>query len=1112
MPAQRFPMQNGGSFYDIFFIYHPEDIEFTRRLAGWLASRDIVCRLDEEIGKSAADAQPLREEILRSHTVALVLSPDSAASQLCNELVEYAVAQGKRFISLIINPAITAGVHPAIPENAYVFLREGDDFADGANSLTQLLQVDAHLRLHTELLVSASRWHQQHRKDLLLAPERAEEARQWLAEGAKRSPKPSQLLVEFIHASRRQKPATARGFPSHVVLGIFAVLILAALIGILRHVRDSQSAATATAVFLATSEQGTRRAQAAASATAESNSAHQVISKLAATSLQIREAVLATAAAQAQSATRQVAMTATLQAAAAVQAAKARATERAQLQREASAQAVIDGARRALADGDLDLALALAWEAAQAREKPWSALRILRQALEGSPLATIENISLARLHPAGQQIALVPSSSKRVLVYDSQSGRLDYEIDDHEGAISALAYDNDGQLLISAAQDGEIVIRSSADGLPIQRLPAHRGPVRVLAAYRRDSKLVSAGDDGLVLWDLASGARLANYTPVSEDGWSIKELLVTADDARLISWSEEYGKDTMTQHSTETLEVLSPNAEERVYLGYDRRGRIAYSGGRSLPAYAGDPNTGDLALWNPASGQQITRLAEGFNWSLISGGNIASATDSLQFISFGESAALLGIQNSLGEKRIALIAAEDGTVLRTFADEFAASLESAHFLAADLALSLTSDNRLVIWSTEDGGLIRQLGFSPQPLAKIDVDAQGTVALGHGVNGSAYIWRISPSQSERIRLLDESADAVAINQAGDALLITDSGGTRLMRIADEEILFQSGGSLARMNADGSQFAVAAAREIQLIDAGNGQIEASWTWELEQVTALHLASVRADALLAQSQAGDLLLLRADQPAPQRLNMRLNNDDFGEARLVRFAADSSAVLSLHSGGALYWQGGNSEPTAAYSLGLAPDYARDDRFKVALSEDGDRLFFFVQLEAGLAGLTVVDREADTIQRHTFVDVAFGELAANGKYLLLSRGDGSLQVIDSASAAMLNEYADVGFVTGGIALLEERNWLYAAVDNLLLIWDLTSNALVERIEHPDTISRFSLSRDGRHVLSQDANGLYRLTRVESADELLDRVRERLAPRALTCAEREQYLAIPFCE
>jgi len=359
-------MQNSGSFYDIFFIYHPEDIEFTRQLAERLAAGNIIPRLDEEIGKSEAGRQALRDAILRSHTIAIVLSPDSAESQLCNELIEYAVANGKRFISLIINEAIAVAVHPAIAENAYVFFREEDELNASANDLLPLLQVDAHLRLHTELLVSASAWNLEGRRnDLLLAPERAEEARQWLAEGANRSPKPSQLLVEFIHASRRQKPTPARGFPSHVALGLFAVLILVAVVAIVQSVMTRQSAATATAAFLATSEQGTSIAlAAAASATAEGNSALRVISMLAATSRRIREEVLATAAVQAQYATRQAAMAATSQEATAIQAAKARATERAQLQSEIAAQAVIDGAGRALADGELDLALALAWEAA----------------------------------------------------------------------------------------------------------------------------------------------------------------------------------------------------------------------------------------------------------------------------------------------------------------------------------------------------------------------------------------------------------------------------------------------------------------------------------------------------------------------------------------------------------------------------------------------------------------------------------------------------------------------------------------------------------------------------------------------------------------------------
>lgn len=1104
-------MHDGGSFYDIFFIYHPEDIEFARRLAEQLAAGNVGSRLDEDIGKPEASPQALREAILRSHTIAIVLSPDSAASQLCNELIEYAVANGKRFISLIINEAIAVAVHPAIAENAYVFFREEDDHNASANALIQLLQVDAHLRLHTRLLVSASAWNRQGRgSDLLLAPDSAEEARQWLAEGASRSPKPAQLLVEFIHASRRQKPSPARAFPTHVALGLFAVLILVAAVGIVQSVIAGQSAATATAAFRATSQQGTRSARsAAASATAESNSAGGIISNLAATSARIRHQVMATAAAQAQYATRQAAMTATSQAATAILVANARATERAQLQSDIAAQAVIDGARRALADGDLDLALALAWEAADSLEHPWPALGVIRKALERRPAATIDNVSLWRVHPTGEQFAVVPRSRERVNVHNGETGQLKYTIDDHDGEIRAIAYADEGQLLITAAADGEVVIRSSADGAARFRMAEHNGAVRALAAYRIDSKLVTAGNDALILWDLDTGSSLANYALETEGAAVVRELLVSADDTRLLVWSDVDAAIHMSQHSAETLAPLTPSASSRVYLGYDRSGGIAYSGGRSLPAYAGDPNIGDLVLWNASTGQQIARVAEGFNWSLISGGNIASATDSLQFVAFAADTALLGVQDSLGKKRLALISLADGIVLRTYDDEFAASLVSARFLDTDLALSLTSDNRLVTWSTADGGLIRQVGIAPRPLARVDVDARGTVALGQTIDGSVHLWQIAPAPSDQHRIIDASADDIRISQAGQTLIVSDSGAARLIRIADDEILFESdSGSLTRINAGGSHFAVAVEGEILLVDAENGRIEAAWSLDSDDPARDMVVAPRGDSLLVGTAAGELLLLHRDRTAPQRLNP----GDFGEARLVRFAPDGSAFLSLHPGGALLWRGDSAEPTTAFALGLAPEYATSERFKVALSAGGDRLAFFVRLEGGLAGLTLVDLEEDSIQRHTFVDVARGDLAAHGRFLLLARVDGSLQVLDASSAAILNEYATVGDAVRDWALHEERNWLYAAVDNHLLIWDLASNDLVQRIQHPDDVVGFSLSQTGRHVLSKDANGQYRLIQDESAQELLAQLRERFAPRALTCAEREQYLAIPFCE
>lgn len=801
-------------------------------------------------------------------------------------------------------------------------------------------------------------------------------------------------------------------------------------------------------------------------------------------------------------------MNATWQQATALQATRARATELAQVQSEIAAQAVLDGAGRALAEGDLDLALALAWEAAQTHEQPWPALQILRQALEGRPLATIHNIRSLQIHPGGEQIALVPHTGRRVLVYNGDTGRLDYEVDDHEAEISVIAYSADGQLLISAAQDGEVVIRSSADGAARYRLDAHQGAVRAMAAYRTSSRLVTAGDDELILWDLDRGTRLAHYEPVSGGGLAISELLATADDARLITWTEAGGVIKMAQHSAETLALLEPDGGGRVYLGYDRDGSIAYTGGRGLPAYAGDPNTGDLRLWNPSTGAQLIRLSEGFNWSLISAGSVARATDSLKFITFGDSTALLGIQDSVGDNRLALVALEDGSVLRTFADEFAAGLVSARFLDQDQVLSLTRENQLVIWSSTSGALIRQVGHSPQALARVEVDAQGRIVAGQAVDGSVYLWTIAPAPSGQPRILDESADDIRINQSGEALLFSDSGVTRLIRSADDDILFQSdGGSLTRINEGGSHFAVSANGDIQLVDAESGQIEANWSIEAERAREMHLSPM-GDALLVDTDAGDMLLLRRDRTEPQRLN----KGDFAEARMVRFAHDSSAVLSLHAAGALLWRGNSAEPAAAYALGVAPEYAEPHRFKVAFGENGDRLFFFVLLDAGLAGLTQVDLAEDTAQRHTFVDVAYGELTDQGKYLLLARVDGRVQVLVPSSGAVLHEYAEVGAIARQLALLEKPSWLYAAAGNKLLIWDLASQALVASVQHSDQVLRFGLSRDGQRVLTEDASGVFRLIEVDSADELLDSVRERLAPRELTCAEREQYLALPFCE
>ena len=1111
-PNNPFTMFDTDSFYNIYFIFHPDDIDIVRHLANQLTVRDVSCWFDEkEFGETEDGKRQLMGGILRSHTVAMVLTPNSAESQLCNELIEFAVTNSKRFVSLIVDEDIVADVHPAIAENPYVFFREHDEFEEGIANLIRLMPPDEHLKLHTELLVAANTWDlEQRTKDLLLPQGRVEQARQWLADGAQQLPKPSQLQVEFIHASRRQKPAKRRGISRNAALASLAVLLAVVLFSLLSNLSVSQVAATETAEFHATSEVLTQVARSAA-VTAEKNSAANVLAGIAATAASNAREFRQTAEAAAQKATSQAAITLTAGADTRAQAARERATEISRIDTAFAAQSVMQAAEAALESADFELALALAWDAAQTLTEPSAALDTLRRIATLHPKLTLSDVSTMAVNPEGIQFAIVPRSFDKVQVYDALTGSLDYEIEDFADAISALAYSRDGTYLITAAQDGEVVIRSSENGEATHRLQGHSGAVTAIAMYASGDKMVTAGQDPLLIsWDINSGEELANYA----DGAPLSDLLVTADDSRVIAWSNEGGKSVMAQWSAETLDLLTEDTGGRVYLGYDQSGRSAYSGGRSLPAYAGDPNTGDLIFWDLTTGQQKTRLTQGFNWSILSGSDISSATDSLLFIAIDDSVALLGVQNSSGGQRAVLVSSEDGTVLRTFENDLAASLTSADFLNAQTVLSATRDKRLLLWSLEDGRLIRDVGIASRPLQGLRVSADGKTATSQATDGTVSLWHIDQSSAGLLRELDGFADDAAINQSGTALLIKSATksetSSHLQDITSGENLLEIDRSHAvDMNSSGSHFAVydEGEGEIILYDAENGEQLSSWLIEAGDDINLHIAPT-GDLVLINRGSGSLLSLRPET-APQQLN----SGNLGPAAQISFAADGDRFLTVHAGRALLWDGASPEPMQVFALGLPPDFPLREQFRAALNAAGDTLYFFVQLDDKLAGLTEITLDGGSLRRQTFINVEYGDLSADGTYLLLSFVDHSVQIVETASGEAVQRFASVGHAINKLSYQARTNRLYAgAEDGSLLILDVSTGAISQRFAHPSAVIDFRVSQSAELVLTRDSRGVLRLWRVESDDQLLRRIEADFAPRDLSCAEREQYHALPLCE
>ena len=1093
-------MRDTDSYYDIFFIYHPADIDSVRRVAAQIRATGINCHFDEdEFGKTADGLAQLKAGVLRSYTVAFALSSDSAESQLCNELLQYAVTNSKRLVTLILDEDIEVEVHPAIAQNPFVFFREQDDLVSRVEELRGYLTADHNLKLHTELLVFADNWQRQGRTpELLLPPDRMEEARKWLAMGSARDPNPSPLQVEYIHNSRRQRPKTRRPVSRHIPLGIaLVVALIAGLILLQQAVAGFQAAQISSA---ATSEAQTQLALTAAEATAASDSAVGLIDDVAATSASLRTAIAQTATADSITATAVARITQTAQAAADMRATSERATQVFEIARDEGAERLIHAGEEALLLGNVELALAMAWEAKDTLDDPKPAYRLMRRATAAGPTMALHDVSMLQFHPEGVEFALVTQSNNSVQIYDSATWSLQHEFTDHEAEISTIAYSHDGVYLISAARDGEIIIRDSGTREIQHRLQRLQGTITAAVFYPAGDRLVSAGDDPLlVLWDINSGEELATVAAEDDEDFQIYDLVVTADGEQIIGWSNTGGETAMAQWSADTLEPLSAETGGRVYRGHDGQGRIGYTGGRSLPEYPGDTNTGDLVFWDLTTGLQVSRLSEGFNWTVLSGGSLTTATDNLLFVTFLEDLALVGVTNSESGQRAVLVNVEDGSLLRNFDSEIAGQLMAAEFLDSETIVSATQDNRLVLWSSDDGSLIREIATLPQAIQQLQLNVSANTLMAQANDGKAYLLRMSDAANEPIQILQDALPGTSISPSGDVLLVDEEDGLSLRGVDSQETIVRLAHS--RVSNVGATFATYGDGRLSVYNTETGAEISSWDWDGKAVQDLHL-SPGGGLLLVVAESNELWLARRDAASPQRLASTMKRPS-----LARFSPKGDLVLTLHDEFAVLWESESGVARGAYPLGAESSQT----VQAAFSESGESIIFFVQLEDGLAGLTAVELDDNAVRRETFVDIQQGALSSDGMYLALALTDGSIKIIETSSGEVKHRLPASASYVQKLQYLPNADVLVSASGSDLILWDAPSAMEDHRFSHPNAVSDFSLSENGQRILTLDENGAYRLWQVESPAQLLERIEAVYAPRELTCAEREQYLIPPLC-
>src|SRR5215813_5972116 len=217
---------------DLFISYSRKDKEFVHKLHDALTAQKRDVWVDfEDIPLASEWRNEISAGIEAANSFVFVISPDSAASQVCAEEVNYAVNNKKRIVPILYREGDYKALNSAISSHNWIYCRDTDNFDEAFKALLQTLDTDLdYVHVHTRLLVRGREWDSKGRNaSFCLRGADLQAAEKWLTQSADKKPSPTLLHNEYIAASRRLASSQQRMLLGAMAFGLVAALVLAIL-------------------------------------------------------------------------------------------------------------------------------------------------------------------------------------------------------------------------------------------------------------------------------------------------------------------------------------------------------------------------------------------------------------------------------------------------------------------------------------------------------------------------------------------------------------------------------------------------------------------------------------------------------------------------------------------------------------------------------------------------------------------------------------------------------------------------------------------------------------------------------------------------------------------
>jgi WD40 repeat protein len=535
---------------DVFISYSRADRAFVQRLVAGLDTRGQEVWVDwEDIRKSANWRARIHAGIESAIAVVPVLSPDFAASEVCRDEIEHALAQNKRLIPIVARDVGETQLRDELTTPNWIFFRGSDDLEVQLDELVVALETDHDwLDAHARLLVRAGEWHRSGRDtSFLLRGSDLEAAEQWSSQQGAHHETATPLQGEYIVASRRAATRRLRVTLAAALLAFAVAATLAVLAWTQRNAAVENAMQT-----------GSRELAAIAV------SQRRVDPTLAI--LLAREAAKIRPTAQAEQALRL-----------GLAGYRPTVTLRGERGSVNSSTFSADG-RLAVTAGDDGIARI--WDSRSGR---------MLRTFNGHRGA----LQAAAITPDMRHIAA--ATSREILVWKFRSDQVEHILRGRSSRdVTSLTFDPRGSLLAATGSAGVGIWKSDSWRL-VRQLPAAGDPIR--STFSPNSRLlVTAGDRGTLHLRHVDGRLLhelhGSHGPVSEAAFAPDGNTVAAADvfgSALHVWSTRTGKALATRRGPRGVVIA-----------------VHVRAGAPIVATAGK---GDIRVWDASSGRVLDILS-----------------------------------------------------------------------------------------------------------------------------------------------------------------------------------------------------------------------------------------------------------------------------------------------------------------------------------------------------------------------------------------------------------------------------------------------------------------------------------------------------------------------